>query len=151
MLVDFWVRYIGFPIVFSSEYRVVINIWRHGPISFSHVSMWCSLFDPNWTTYQSNKGPIKETSQLRSIYLQHDDLDSCELTDTSHVNRRLKVADMSTGRCVVVLSQLCFSKPILGDLSRLWHRMILLLFYFGLYIISCIFIGWMNERYVCMQ
>ena len=33
---------------------VVINIWRHSPISFKHVSLRCLLFRPQQTTYQSS-------------------------------------------------------------------------------------------------
>jgi hypothetical protein len=38
---------------------------------FKHMSLWCLLFDPHWTTYQSNLGnePLKITSHLRPIYL----------------------------------------------------------------------------------
>ena len=37
---DTWIP----PIVFIVEWRVVICIWKHGPISFEHVSLWCLLF-----------------------------------------------------------------------------------------------------------
>ena len=33
---------------------VVIDIWRHSPISFYNVSLWCLLFDSHRSTYQSN-------------------------------------------------------------------------------------------------
>ena len=82
------------------------------------------------------RGPIKKTSHLGSIDLQHDDLDSCKLTNTSDANHILKVTDMSTSRLVVVLSQLCFSKPILGILSQLWYQMIFFLDYILFHAIS---------------
>jgi hypothetical protein len=40
---DTWIP----PIVFIVEWRVVICIWKHGPISFEHVSLWCLLFGPH--------------------------------------------------------------------------------------------------------
>jgi hypothetical protein len=40
--------------MFIIECRIVINIWRHRPICFKHVSIWCLLFDPHQNTYQSN-------------------------------------------------------------------------------------------------
>ena len=42
--------------MFIIKCRVVINIWSHSSISFKHVSLWCLLFDPHRTTYQSNVG-----------------------------------------------------------------------------------------------
>ena len=45
--------------VFSIECRVVMKIQRHSPVSFSlftHVYLWCLLFDPHRTTYQFNIG-----------------------------------------------------------------------------------------------
>ena len=44
------------PIVFIIKCRVVINILRHSPISFTQVSLWCLCFNPYLTTYQSNWG-----------------------------------------------------------------------------------------------
>ena len=41
-----------------SVIRVVIDIWRRSPIPFKHVSLWCLLFDPHQTTYQSNVGGL---------------------------------------------------------------------------------------------
>lgn len=35
------------------ECRVVFNSWRRNPIYFKHASLWCWLFDAEWTTYQS--------------------------------------------------------------------------------------------------
>ena len=43
------------PIVFTIECRVVVNIWRRSPIFLKHVSLWCLLFDPCQTKYQSNR------------------------------------------------------------------------------------------------
>ena len=62
-----------FPIVFTIECRVVINIWRRGPISFKRVSLWCLLFGPYRTTYQSNLGAqLKKWATLRPIYLEDE-------------------------------------------------------------------------------
>ena len=51
-----------FPLVFTIECRVVINICQ---ISFKHVSLWCLLFGPCRTTYQPS---IKV--QLRKVTAQ---------------------------------------------------------------------------------
>ena len=40
-------------ISFIIEHRAVVNIWRCNPISFNHVCLWCFLFDPHRTAYQS--------------------------------------------------------------------------------------------------
>ena len=57
--------------MFIIECRAVINIWRHSPISFKHVFLWCLLVDPCRTAYQSNLGGlIKKTSHLRPMYLK---------------------------------------------------------------------------------
>ena len=45
----------------------VINIRRCSPISFKHAPLWCLLFDPHRTIYQSNLGgPIKENKPLKT-------------------------------------------------------------------------------------
>jgi len=67
------------------------------------------------------------------------------LTNTSDANYILKVIDMSTSKLVIVLSQSCFSKPILRVLSRLWCQMMMII----IIIISCIFIRRMRGMFVC--
>ena len=47
---------VDFPIVFTIECRVVINIWRCSPISFKHKSLWCLLFDPHRAIYRLHIG-----------------------------------------------------------------------------------------------
>ena len=54
MFVDFLIGHIGPPIVFTIMCRIVVKIWRRSVVYFKHVSLWCLLFDPHWTTYQSN-------------------------------------------------------------------------------------------------
>ena len=44
------------PIVFTIEIGVINKNYRHGPISFKHVSLWCFSFDPYLNKHQSNKG-----------------------------------------------------------------------------------------------
>ena len=52
--------------------NVVINVWRHSPISFQHVSLWCLLVDSQRATYQSNTGvQLRKTSHSRPIYPRH--------------------------------------------------------------------------------
>ena len=38
------------------ECGVVNKIWQRSPISFKHVSLWCSFSDPHWTTHRLNIG-----------------------------------------------------------------------------------------------
>ena len=57
--------------MFTIECRVVISIWRCGPISFKHVSLWCLFFDPHQTTYQPNLGVQSRKRPLRHIYLMY--------------------------------------------------------------------------------
>ena len=42
------------PFVFTIECRVGNKIWRHGPLSFKHVTLWWYFFYPRLTTHKSN-------------------------------------------------------------------------------------------------
>jgi hypothetical protein len=57
------------PIVFTIECRVGISIWRLDLVFIKHVILWCFLFDPHRTTYQSNLGVHQKTSHLKPNYL----------------------------------------------------------------------------------
>ena len=46
----------------TNECGIVDKIWRRGPMSFEHVSLWYLLFDPHLTMHQSNIGV-----QLRKV------------------------------------------------------------------------------------
>jgi hypothetical protein len=62
------------PIMFIVERKLVINIQTCSPIFCKHVCLWCLLFDPHQTTYQSNVellDQIKKTSHRRPIHLNH--------------------------------------------------------------------------------
>ena len=70
MFIDFFTMctYIGLPVVFTSEWKVFWRLIFEDVVqsSFKYVSLWCLLFDPRWTTYQSNTWIYKKTNHLRN-------------------------------------------------------------------------------------
>ena len=56
---DFWFlnwMYRCFQLCSLVECEVVDTIWRHGPVPFKHVSLWCLFSDAHLTTHQSDVG-----------------------------------------------------------------------------------------------
>ena len=70
MFVDFLTWYIGPPIVFITECRVVTNIWKCSPISFNHASLWCWLLILTEPHTNQIWGSIMKMSHLRPIHLR---------------------------------------------------------------------------------
>ena len=52
------------------ECRIVNKIWRHCPISFNQVSLWCLLLVPYPTTHHSIVGLHKRSNRITPAHLK---------------------------------------------------------------------------------